>query len=200
MLTYLAQSTPDISGVPADFVKSFLIMTAFLAVLGGGVIWGRRGSKGNPISLESPVSVEATIKPAEIYAQQHELEKIQKHIDALTRENLREHEAVRKQVADSITAGSDRMERILTELSAMEGRMTKAMLHEVKDLHNRVNPLAEKVAAHETLLSWIQARLLAIWDGLMSHIATVAKNQSEDTRRLHSRIDDAMTRGVKAKS
>jgi hypothetical protein len=186
MLDFIAQSTPSINAVPADFVKSFLIMTAFLAALGGGVFWGRRGSRG------TPMQVDANVSDAPSYAHASDLEKVQQKIDGMTRENLREHEAVRKQVADSITKGSERMERILTELSAMEGRMTKAMLHEVKDLHNRVNPLAEKVAAHETLLGWIQTRLVAIWDGLMARINAVAENQSEDTRRLHSRIDDAL--------
>lgn len=69
---------------------------------------------------------------------------------------------------------------------------------ETKEITDRLNPLCEKVASHCALIDWIQERLIQIWDGLTTRIENVSKSQAEDTRRLHSRVDDAMSKKVKA--
>ena len=196
-LSLIAQAAQDISSVPADFVKSFLIMMAFMAALGGGVMWGRRGSKGSPLHVEQPVSVDATVSHAPVYAHHSELEKLRQHIDAVARENLRQHQTAAGQLQDVITAGHDRQTTILSALGQMETRMSALLSKETKEITDRLNPLCEKVASHCALIKWIQTRLIEIWDGLTARIESVSKSQAEDTRRLHSRVDDAMSKKVK---
>lgn len=168
MLDLIAQSTPDISSVPADFVKSFLIMLAFVAALGGGVMLGRRGSKGSPISLESPVSVDANVSHAPVYAHASSLEKMRADMEARTRENMRQHEESAKQVAAVIEAGNQRLQSMLSALHDMETRITTATITEVRSLHERINPIAEASASHRADIKGLNDRLQHLWEMIQS--------------------------------
>lgn len=198
MLSILAQASTDISSVPADYVKNFFIMLAFVAALGGGVICGRRGSQGSPLHIKQPLGVNASVSQVPVYAHVSALDKLRADMETRTRENLRQHEENSKHLAAALEAGNERLQSMLSALHEMETRMTTATISEVRSLHERINPISEKVAAHEKAMEWIQSRIIAIWDGLMAHVERLAKNQAEDTRRLHSRIDDAMTKKAKA--
>jgi hypothetical protein len=184
----------DISSVPADYVKNFLIMAGFFAALTFGHVWGRKGRREDPVHIHQPLKVRKDTEYALKEETAHELKSLDERIESMARENLRAHSAAQQSLAKVIEAGEHRSAKILSALHDMEQRMTASMIAEVKDVHNRINPIAEKLAAHDGLIDWIQTRLTAIWDGLMSHVDRLSKNQSEDTRRLHSRIDDAMTR------
>lgn len=172
-LSLIAQSTPDISGVPADFVKSFLIMFAFMAAIGGGVAIGRRGSKASPLHLEQPVAVDANVSHAPVYAHQAALEKLRADMEARTRENLRQLEEHSSRLSEIINAGHERQQTILKALSEMESRMTTATLRELKDIHDRLNPMGENVAAHGQAIKDLTGRLQHLWEmiqTLWSHV------------------------------
>lgn len=159
----LAQ-TPDITAVPADFVKYFFMMVAFVAALGGGIAMGRRGSKGSPMHIEQPVSVDANVSHAPVYAHQHALEKLRADMEARTRENLRQHEDNAKQLTAVIEAGNQRLQQMLTALHEMESRMTTATLSEIRGLHERINPLAEKVSGNDKAIEGMKDRMQHLWE------------------------------------
>lgn len=176
----LAQST-DISSVPADFVKYFFMMTAFLAALGGGIAWGRRGSKGSPIHVEQPVSVDANVTHAPVFAQQSALDKLRADMETRTRENLRQHEESAKQLSAVIEAGNHRLQSMLTALHEMESRMTTATLAEIRSLHERINPLASEVASNKTAIKGIEDRLQHLWEMIQSLWAQVFRKSAPRT-------------------
>jgi hypothetical protein len=160
----IAQATTDISSVPADFVKNFLIMLAF--VFGGslGVLFARKGTKKDPLSIEQPLSVDASVTHAPEFARQTALDKLRADMEARTRENLRQHDEHSSRLAEIITAGHERQERILSALSEMETRMTQATLKELKDIHQRLNPLAESTAGHAQAIKGLDDRIKHLWE------------------------------------
>jgi hypothetical protein len=161
---FMAQSGGGIESVPADFVKNFLIMFGFVTIGAGAYIFGRRGSKGNPMHLESPVNVDATVSHAPVYAHHSELDAIKQDIERRSRENLRQHEDHREQLAEVIAAGNDRLQSMLTALHEMENRMTTATLSEIRGLHERINPLAEKVSANDQAITGMKDRIQHLWE------------------------------------
>lgn len=166
MLPLLAEN--DISGVPAEFVKSFMIMVGFLIALGGGIAWGRRGSKESPLHVEQPVDVNAQVTHAPVYAHRTELDAVKADIERRTRENLRQHEDNREQLTAVIAAGNERLQSMLTALHDMETRMTTATLAEIRGIHERINPLGEQVAAHKAEIKGMRDRIQQIWEMLQS--------------------------------
>lgn len=161
----LAQSA-DISSVPADFVKYFFTMLAFCAALWGGVTIGRRGSKGSPLHVEQPVSVDANVSHAPVYAHQAAVDKLRADMEARTRENLRQHEEASKALTANIHEGQKRMETILNALHDMETRMTSNMLEEIKGLHQRINPLSEQTAANKSAIEGLKERSSHLWENI----------------------------------
>lgn len=174
----IGQSSPDIGGVPADFVKYFLMMTAFVVAGVGGVFWGKRGSKGSPLHIEQPLGVKGEISQAPVYAQQSALEALRKDVDARTRENIRQHEAAAKALADNITQGHNRMVTILGALNEMETRMTSNMLEQIKGLHQRINPLDAQCASHKTAIEGIQSRIQHLWEMIQSLYSQVFRKSA----------------------
>lgn len=152
-----AQAGADIGDVPADFVKNFMLMLAFVGGLSGAWWLGRRGTKGQPVEIGQPVSVDASVTHTPVYARQDEVVAIRADIERRTRENLRQHQETAKQLDELKKAGNDRMQALLGALHEMENRMTAATLKELKDIHTRLNPVAEKVAAHEQAIGMIKA-------------------------------------------
>jgi hypothetical protein len=168
----LAQNV-GIDGVPAEFVKNFLIMFGFVTIGAGAYIFGRRGSKGNPMHIEQPVSVDATVSHAPVYALATTLDKLRSDMEARTRENLRQHEEASKQLAAVIEAGNDRLQSMLHALHEMESRMTTATLSEIRSIHERINPLAEQTASNRTGIEALQGRLSHLWEMIQSLWAQV---------------------------
>jgi hypothetical protein len=155
----------DIASVPADFVKYFVMMCL---ALGGMWLAHRRGSqasgsKAEPINIAQPLSVDASVSHAPVYAHKQDIDAIKADIERRTRENLRQHEESSKQLAAVIEAGNTRLQSMLTALHDMETRMTKATLGEIRTLHERLNPVAEKVTAHEASIKSHDTRLAELW-------------------------------------
>ncbi len=163
----------DISTVPADFVKYFFMMVAFAGALYGGISIGRRGSKGSPLHVEQPVSVDANVTHAPVYAQQSALDKLRADMEARTRENLRQHEEASKALAANVQKGQERMETILGALHEMETRFTENVLKEIKDIHQRLNPLAEQTASHGSTIKALEGRIQHLWEMIQSLWAQV---------------------------
>ncbi|MCF7785576.1 MAG: hypothetical protein K9N47_05605 [Prosthecobacter sp.] len=125
----------DISSVPAEFVKYFIMMVAFIAGLYIAHRKGKQanGSKDEPLNIEQPLEV----KKAPRYAHKEEVEKV----------NL--------EVRRIIQAGDERQGKIIEAIGQSERRL----LVEVKDLHIRLNPVAAASSAHAALLEQINHRL-----------------------------------------
>lgn len=167
-LIIIAQSTPDIGGVPSDFVKYFMMMTAFVVAGVGGVFWGKRGSKGSPFHIEQPIGVKGELSQAPVYAQQSALDKLRADVEARTRENLRQHEESSRQVAHLIESGNERLQSMLKALHEMETRMTSATINEVRGLHERINPLEAASSSHKAEIAGLRERLTHIWEMIQS--------------------------------
>lgn len=160
----LLQATSDISGIPAEFVKNFIHMMLVLSGLGGGIWLSRRGTKKDPLSIEQPLAVDASIKHAPEFARKTDVDKLRADMEARTRENLRQHEEHSFRLGEIISAGHERQEKILKALADMETRMTTATLKELKDIHERLNPMGERVAAHEQAIKGLDDRIKHLWE------------------------------------
>lgn len=160
----LLQAATDISGVPAEFVKNFIVMLVFVFGGFGGWTLARRGTKQNPLSIETPLSVDATVSHAPEYARQAALEKLRADMEARTRESLKQHEQHSARLTEVIEAGQARSEKILAALADMETRMTSATLRELKDIHERLNPIAENVAGHAQAIKGLDDRIKHLWE------------------------------------
>lgn len=156
----------DIGGVPADFVKYFIMM---LMALGGMWLAHRKGmqasgTKADPLSIAQPLDVRTVKDPAIKEETWDELRRLDENIVSITRENLRQHEATAKRINEVIHAGEGRAATILGALHAMETRMTEATLKEIKDIHVRLNPLAERVQGHREAIKRIDSRCAELWE------------------------------------
>lgn len=125
----------DISSVPAEFVKYFIMMCA----AGAGMWYAHKrgmrasGTKSDPVSIAQPLEIQHKAR----YAHKEEVEKV----------NL--------EVKRIIEAGDERQEKIIDAIGNSERRL----LSEVKDLHIRLNPVAAASSAHAALLEQINHRL-----------------------------------------
>lgn len=156
-IALMLAAAADISAVPADFVKYFVMMCA--AGLG---MWythkrGMRasGTRSDPVSIAQPLEIQHKAR----YAHKEEVEKV----------NL--------EVKRIIEAGDERQEKIIEAIGNSERRL----LSEVKDLHVRLNPVAEASKEHAALLDQINHRLT-------NH----ERLRQEESHRIHQRIDDAI--------
>lgn len=135
----LAQT--DIGGVPAEYVKNFFIMLAFI----GGLYLSHRkgaqskGTKDDPVNVAQPLE----IKKRTEYAPKEEVSRLQEWLEELTR------------------AGDERGSKIIEALHKAEHRM----LDEIKSLHERLNPVAEQTKAQGATLTGIGERLLNLETG-----------------------------------
>lgn len=165
---FLAQATPDISGVPADYVKNFFIMLAFVAALGGGVMWGRRGSQASPVHIKQPVAVDAMVSKAPVHAHQSAVDELRQRMASLEEANMREHKSHREALAASfgelLEKGSARELRILTGQHEMETRMMTAILGGLQDFQEKMGPLGERVAGHAKAIQAIKDDLNRLWE------------------------------------
>ncbi|MFZ2279869.1 MAG: hypothetical protein WAW39_18875 [Prosthecobacter sp.] len=132
-------ASTDISAVPPEFVKWFMVMLfALIAAAGTGFVAYRKGrqangSKDEPVNIAQPLEIKHTTR----YAHKDDVEKV----------NL--------EVKRIIDAGDERQEKIIDAIGEAERRL----MTEVKDLHIRLNPVAAASSAHAALLEQINHRL-----------------------------------------
>lgn len=157
----LAQAAQDISGVRSDFVKDFMIMTAYVlglgALAGGGYLLGKKGTKGNP------VSVDATVSETPTHAPQSAVDELRANMAAFARENLREHNAHRDAIAKLIDSGNQRETNILRAIHDLQNTVTRETLDELKDIHERLNPLEAMCAALKEAVDNLKVNVATMW-------------------------------------
>lgn len=157
----LGQAAQDISKVDPFFVKDFMTMTAFclgvLALAGGGYLLGKKGTKGNP------VSVDATVSETPTHAPQSAVDDLRATIASMARENLREHNAHRDAIAELIKAGSHRETNILKAIHELRTTVTRETLDELKDIHQRLNPLESAVAGLKEAVEGLKSSVATLW-------------------------------------
>jgi hypothetical protein len=158
-------ASPDVSGVPAEFVKYFVMM----CMAGAGMWYAHKrgmqanGTKSDPVSIAQPLDVRTVPDHAIKGDTREELKSLDEKITASARENLRQHNATAERINQVIKAGEDRMSTFLNALHAMESRMTTATLKEIKDIHERLNPVAEKVQGHHESIKHLNTRVAELW-------------------------------------
>lgn len=129
----MLSAASDISHVPPDFVKWFMVMFfALLSAVGTGFVAYRKGKQASgtsdePVNIKSPI----TIKKMASYAHKRDLEKLA------------------KAVAKASAAGEERRVEIIHVIHEMEQRIGRDM-----------KPVAEMVMVHEALIAQINNRLL----------------------------------------
>lgn len=170
-------ASSDISIVPPEFIKYFLITLGWLITVGGAAFAAHRrakrvaGTKDEPVHMAQPVAVnvegDVVVKQNPEYAHKKEvakeLEGLEQRMEAMARENLRQHQATAAQLNASIQEGAKREGKILTALHEMEQRMTAATLKEMQAIHVRLNPVAEKTEAHATAIKNLEGRCSELW-------------------------------------
>lgn len=161
-LTLLTVLTPvlaaDLDGTPAEFVKWALVFVSFL-ISNWVMLRKAQGTKADPVHVQSPLEISQAPRWAEKAEMEKELRDIEGKVEAMARENLRAHNNVQSQVQELMKQGQKRAETILQAMHDMETRISSATLKEVKDLHQRVNPLSEEVAGNSASIRAIEARL-----------------------------------------
>jgi SMC interacting uncharacterized protein involved in chromosome segregation len=175
----IAQSSQDISSVPADFVKNWWMMFGFAAVL--FMQWRNGQTQRREVSGKIVTTEEQT--PASI----KEVEDLREDLESFIQQNRAEHQA-------AITAGQQRVvnlsEVLNKETSELEDALDKlrdGLSHKIDSafaaLHAKVDPLAAHSASASALIDQIDKRL-----------SRLELDHSEAVSKLHNRIDDAMTK------
>ncbi len=154
-MIFLAET--DISSVPAEFVKYFLIMMMFA----GGLYLAHRkgmqasGTKAEPVNIAQPLEVKQQAQ----YAHRADVEHMKKEVQRI------------------MEAGDERRVEIIEAINESERRT----LVELRELHQRLNPVAEACKAHAAVLQQIEHRL-------NNH----ERLRQEEMQRIHQRVDDAI--------
>ncbi|MBB5033158.1 hypothetical protein [Prosthecobacter vanneervenii] len=178
----LASST-DISSVPADFVKYFMIMVGF--VITGLLAYRKgtaaKGTKDEPLNVAQPLEVKKRTEYARKEETQSELDKLENTLNAMNRESVRQAQHTSEELASVAKAGAEREGRLMQAVHDMEKRFTQLMINEVKGLHDRLNPVSESVAGHKASLAGHETRL-----------ASLERTLNDNVSRLHQRFDDLM--------
>lgn len=181
MLDLIAQSTPDISSVPADFVKSWWQMFGFALVI--YMQW--QNKQRSESTQKREVSGELVTRPAAEVASAEEVERLDSKLNDFIESNRAEHQA-------AITAGQQRVVN-LSEVMDKETGELEAALHGLRDavfekmdrafqtLTEKIDPVISRNAAHDAVIPLITQR-----------IEVLEKNHHEAVKHLNSRIDDAM--------
>lgn len=164
MFFLLAQASSGITAVPADFIKYLVICLGFGASLWFGYRKGgaAKGTREEPVNIAQPLEV----RQAPEWASSTELESLEARMEAMARENLRQHNAHAERLNASIQAGSERENTIIKALHEMEARMTAATIKEIKDIHQRLNPVAEQTQSNSSAIKAQETRLADMWQWL----------------------------------
>lgn len=179
-MIFLSQ-TPDISGVPADFVKHFMIMMGFVLALWGGRAWGRRGRKEDPLHLHQPLEVKASDE----VARKSELAQLRRDFEGFRAENQSQHQAAVTAGQQRVTALSEVLDQETTEIMDRVERLreglTEKLDREFRSLHEKLAQMGERVAAHHAEIPNLKERLEDLTDRYNTAIPAI-----------HRRIDDAV--------
>jgi len=160
----------DIADVPADFIKSAMMLFGFVIVI--YMQWQ------NSQVRKREVSGSMTVTEGKEYADKHEVEErlneIENDIANLQRSNTKEHNESRK-------AGEDRVHAI-TQRIADEMQRRDVKLDELRDaITSKIDAFMVLAARHDAQLPQIEHRLDQV-------VATI----NETIPRIHQRLDDAI--------
>lgn len=156
-----ASNDSGINAVPAEFIKYSIILVIAAITTWAAYRRGKMssGSRDEPVHLAQPVEVKAHIEFApKIETERRfndfalELKGVRDEMDAHRRESIREYNVLTKQLNDVLQAGGERENKVLSAMHEMERRLTTTTLHELKDIHTRLNPLAEEVSAMKAVM------------------------------------------------
>lgn len=182
-MTFLAQ-TPDISGVPADFVKNFMIMLGFALALWGGRVWGRRGRAEDPVHLHQPLVVQANDE----VVRKSELALLKTDFENFRAENQAQHQAAALAGQQRVTALSEVLDEetseIVERVEKLREGLTEKLDREFRLLHEKISQQGERVAAHNVEIPNIKERLEDLTERYNTSIPAI-----------HRRIDDAVRIG-----
>lgn len=159
-----------LSDVPSEFLKWFVVTAVAFVTLGISVYVAYRkgqgvsGTKAEPVNIAQPLDVRPVPEHAIKGDTRDELRSLDEKITASARENLRQHHATAERMSQIVKAGEERASTILKALHEMETRMTTATLKEIKDVHGRVNPLAERVQGHHESIKHLNTRVAELWE------------------------------------
>lgn len=165
MLPFIFAEATGLESVPADFLKYFISVVVAAVLVWAAYRKGRAsgGNKGDPFHLAQPVEVKAHVEFAvkhdterRFSAFAHELEEVRSQMEARRREGLRQYEAIAKQHVETLKAGSERETTLLNAIHNMETRLSGSFLKELKDVHQRLNPVAEEMAAMKATMKAVR--------------------------------------------
>lgn len=182
MLMILAQDAAALNGVPAEFIKYFIICSL---VLGGGGVGGyllaRRGSKSDPVHVHQPVKVEATMKQITEHAHQDDLDELRSLFHQERAANLAEHNAHRAAQAQMmqqlLEKGNERERKITASIHESKDELMRALLEHAQNLHERINPVAETVKGHGHAIEGLKAQLSNLWEIIKPHLGLGIKKR-----------------------
>lgn len=172
-----AQAAPDISGVDAGFVKNFLIMSAFLAAMGGvGAFAYSRGKKASgqqddPVHVHQPLTVTAQPQYAPKEETAAAIRAMNEKIDSMHRENVRQNQRTAEDINRSIQAGAERETKILNAIHESGQGIRAFVLEELKDVHERINPLQERVGKLEEAVKALRKHCDQIWEWVCKYLS-----------------------------
>ncbi len=164
----LAQDAAALNAVPAEFIKYFIICTIVLGGVGyGSFRFGQRGSKAEPLHLHQPVHVKATVRQDDDHAGQSDLDALIARFDAHVRENDAEHarhrDAQARMMQELLEKGNAREHNIIKAIHEAKDSVTAATLKELKDVHNRINPMEGKLGELTKWIEGIEEQLKTLW-------------------------------------
>ena len=179
-MIFLSQ-TPDISGVPAEFVKNFMVMLGFALALWGGRALGRRGRKEDPVHVQQPLVVQANDE----VVRKSELAQLRTDFENFRAENQAQHQAAVTAGQNRVTALSEVLDEetseILERVEKLREGLTEKLDREFRLLHEKISQQGMRVAAHHAEIPNLKERLEDLTDRYNTAIPAI-----------HRRIDDAV--------
>lgn len=151
MPVILAASS-DISTVPADFVKFFMIMLGWLVTVGGalwaGKAWGKKGSSEDPLHVQQPLQVQQAVK----HADKSELDALKSSVDAMRQEIAAQFLAAQRAGEARVSAITESVDADLGVLGGRIGNLAEA-------LHEKINRALVDNAAQAEAITNIKASI-----------------------------------------
>lgn len=160
----------DLSSVPPDFLKWFIVCCATLLTAAVSAYLAYRkgmqatGTKSDPVNIAQPLDVRQVGQYADKKETMDEIKKLERTIEAMGRENLRQNQHEAAQIQEVINAGAESEKRMLGGMHDMEHRMTKIIIAEMKTIHERLNPLSVSVGEHGEAIKGMEKRIADLWD------------------------------------
>lgn len=152
----LAQT--DISGVPAEFVKYFLIMLGF--ILGGGAgafaMWRKSrqvsGTQDEPVNLQQPLHIRKVTE----HAEKNELQKLSDQLAGLATIVANHYSAQIQSASEREMSIKESVHHAMVEGMREMAKVKDAIKQEIEEkitpITEQLNRLRERVASAETRL------------------------------------------------